>query len=179
MVDRYTTIVYYITRAKRKRAHNLIHAIVAQLVTRDLAKVETAGSSPVYRFYNKKEISFMDISFSLQECSGASHPRRRTIYQYNRFMWYRQTFLKKFKITVDRCSSIVYYITRARHKRAHNLTNAIVAQLVTRDLAKVETAGSSPVYRSYNIKEISFMDISFSLQAGISVIFLRPHTYYI
>ena len=45
--------------------------------------------------------------------------RRRTIYQYNRFMWYRQTFLKKFKITVDRCSTIVYYITRARHKRAH------------------------------------------------------------
>ena len=29
MVDRYTTIVYYITRAKHKRAHNLIHAIVA------------------------------------------------------------------------------------------------------------------------------------------------------
>ena len=119
MVDRYTTIVYYITRAKHKRAHNLIHAIVAQLVTRDLAKVETAGSSPVYRSYNIKEISFMDISFSLQECSEASHPRCRTIYQYNRFIWYRQTFLKKFKITVDRCSTIVYYITRARHKRAH------------------------------------------------------------
>ena len=29
MVDRYTTIVYYIARAKHKRAHNLIHAIVA------------------------------------------------------------------------------------------------------------------------------------------------------
>ena len=29
MVDRYTTIVYYITHAKHKRAHKLIHAIVA------------------------------------------------------------------------------------------------------------------------------------------------------
>ena len=29
MVDRYTTIVYYITRVKHKRAHKLIHAIVA------------------------------------------------------------------------------------------------------------------------------------------------------
>ena len=27
MVDRYATIMYYITRAKHKRAHNLIHAI--------------------------------------------------------------------------------------------------------------------------------------------------------
>ena len=29
MVDRYATIMYYITHAKHKRAHNLIHAIVA------------------------------------------------------------------------------------------------------------------------------------------------------
>lgn len=30
---------------------HLIHAIVVQLVVRHLAKVEVAGSSPVYRFF--------------------------------------------------------------------------------------------------------------------------------
>ena len=33
----------------------MYHAIVAQLVERHLAKVETAGSSPVYRFFNAAE----------------------------------------------------------------------------------------------------------------------------
>ena len=34
---------------------------------------------------------------------------------------------KKFKIMVDRYATIMYYITRAKHKRAHNLIHAIVA----------------------------------------------------
>lgn len=33
---------------------------MAQLVERDLAKVEAAGSSPVSRFYTKKGIILMD-----------------------------------------------------------------------------------------------------------------------
>ena len=41
-------------------------------------------------------------------------------------------------------------------------TNARVAQLVERDLAKVEAAGSSPVSRSYfYMKRISLKDILF------------------
>lgn len=40
---------------KRELDIDSFYAIVAQLVERHLAKVETAGSSPVYRF-SKKEI---------------------------------------------------------------------------------------------------------------------------
>ena len=44
------------------------HARVAQLVERDLAKVEAAGSSPVSRsYFYTKRISFMDILFSCKK----------------------------------------------------------------------------------------------------------------
>ena len=54
--------LYYIlikSDAERTRKRELdidsFYAIVAQLVERHLAKVETAGSSPVYRFFNAAE----------------------------------------------------------------------------------------------------------------------------
>ncbi len=64
--------------------------------------------------------------------------------RYNRK---KQKNLKKLKIVIDKIISMVYHITVLERK--HNIRNARVAQLVERDLAKVEAAGSSPVSRSY------------------------------
>ena len=50
--------------------NNIRHARVAQLVERDLAKVEAAGSSPVSRFFHTKEDIRKDILF-LYEMSPA------------------------------------------------------------------------------------------------------------
>ena len=48
-IYRYSNIAFVAVSTKRQE----IDAIVVQLVARDLAKVELAGSSPVYRSKNK------------------------------------------------------------------------------------------------------------------------------
>ena len=44
--------------------NTIAYAIVAEVVTRDLAKVETAGSSPVYRSFEKQEIYLAFFDFT-------------------------------------------------------------------------------------------------------------------
>ena len=46
----------------------LFHAIVAQLVERHLAKVEIAGSSPVYRFFIAAETNKMGVPLFFVPC---------------------------------------------------------------------------------------------------------------
>ncbi len=55
-----------------------------------------------------------------------------------------QNFLKKVIDKLD-ISCIVLFVAEV----SDNIRNARVAQLVERDLAKVEAAGSSPVSRSF------------------------------
>ena len=68
MIDR-KRVILYIMSCVQQEHKTIRNARVAQLVERDLAKVEAAGSSPVSRFFSCKRISIR-ISF-LHEMSPA------------------------------------------------------------------------------------------------------------
>ena len=53
MIDR-TRVILYIMSCVQQEHKTIRNARVAQLVERDLAKVEAAGSSPVSRFFHVK-----------------------------------------------------------------------------------------------------------------------------
>ena len=61
MIDR-KRVILYIMSCVQQEHKTIRNARVAQLVERDLAKVEAAGSSPVSRFFSCKGIS-VRISF--------------------------------------------------------------------------------------------------------------------
>ncbi len=63
--------------------------------------------------------------------------------------------LQNYQKTVDNSISLIYNNVCVREIRNRKAQNAIVVQLVVRHLAKVEVAGSSPVYRSYFLSLIS------------------------
>ena len=110
-----TPLLYYITRAKHKRAHSNTcdSGVVGNARP---CQVETASSSPVYRSYNAKKI-IPWISLFRYRISGTSRECKQFI--NTTVLSGIVKLFQNFKITVDRCATIVYYITRARHKRAH------------------------------------------------------------
>ena len=55
MIDR-KRVILYIMSCVQQEHKTIRNARVAQLVERDLAKVEAAGSSPVSRFFRAKDI---------------------------------------------------------------------------------------------------------------------------
>ena len=61
MIDR-KRVILYIMSCVQQEHKTIRNARVAQLVERDLAKVEAAGSSPVSRFFHAKDIR-KDILF--------------------------------------------------------------------------------------------------------------------
>ena len=65
-------------------------------------------------------------------------------------MWKKknEVFLKKKCPKVCRFRKKQYLCTRIQGNASHTENNAAIAQLVERDLAKVEVAGPSPVCRS-------------------------------
>ena len=56
MIDR-KRVILYIMSCVQQEHKTIRNARVAQLVERDLAKVEAAGSSPVSRFFHAHEMS--------------------------------------------------------------------------------------------------------------------------
>ena len=67
---------------------------------------------------------------------------------------------------IDR-KRVILYIMSCVQQEHKTIRNARVAQLVERDLAKVEAAGSSPVSRSFHAKDV-WKNESF---------FMRPFAY--
>ena len=118
MVDRYTTIVYYITRARHKRAHKHNKCDSGVVGNARPCQGRDRGFEPRLSLFIKRYLSWI----SLFRYRSAAEPLTRGAEQFINttvLSGIVKLFKKNFKITVDRCSTIVYYITRARHKRAH------------------------------------------------------------
>ena len=110
---------------------------VAQLVERNLAKVEVASSRLVSRSNTYAAGRFMTAATLLEDPVSGSRigTFRKTV--YNRCLWWTRPFLESPAKTSE-----------VRLENKPSSTQAGVAQLVERNLAKVEVASSRLVSRS-------------------------------
>ena len=89
---------------------NNVNAKIAQLVERDLAKVEVAGSSPVFRSitYNARVVKLvdtLDLKSSEQQCSCGFKSRL----EYKKL----QTLFGAFFVIRNLCFLYIYYFQKS------------------------------------------------------------------